>query len=44
VQDAKADAEDNINRINLYGTYLPIGAIVVGILLALIGLVRIIFG
>jgi len=44
VQDAKADAEDNINRINLYGTYLPIGAIVAGILLALIGLVRIIFG
>lgn len=38
VQDAKADAQENIDRINLYGTYLPIGAIVVGALLALIGL------
>jgi len=44
VADAKADAEENIDRLNLYGTYLPIGAIVVGALLALLGLVWLVRG
>ncbi|NLX12005.1 MAG: DUF3068 domain-containing protein [Chloroflexi bacterium] len=38
VQDAKDDAQENIDRLNLYGTYLPIAAIVVGAVLALLGL------
>lgn len=39
VQDAKKDAEDAKSRLQLYGTILPIAAIVVGLLLAVIGIV-----
>jgi len=39
VEEAKKDAEDAQNTIQLYGTTLPIAAIVVGVLFALIGLV-----
>jgi hypothetical protein len=37
VQDAKKDAEDAKSRIQLYGTTLPVAGIVVGALLALVG-------
>jgi hypothetical protein len=37
VQDAKADAEDAINQLTLFGTYLPIAAIVIGVLIAIAG-------
>lgn len=39
VQDAKMDAQDAIDQINLYGTTIPYAAITVGALLALLGLV-----
>jgi hypothetical protein len=38
VADAKKDAEDAKNTIQLYGTTLPIVAIVAGLLLGLVGL------
>ena len=44
VQDAKDDAQENIDLLNLYGTYLPIAAIVVGAVLALLGLLFVLRG
>ncbi len=44
VADAKSDAESNIDRLNLYGTYIPIGAIVVGALIGLLGLYWVVRG
>lgn len=38
VEDAKADAQDAINMLNLYGTYVPVGLFIVGALLGLLGL------
>ncbi len=40
VQDAAADADDAANQIDLYGTKLPVGLIVVGLLLTAIGAVK----
>lgn len=39
VQDAKKDAEDAISTLNLFGTYVPVGMIIAGIVLGLIGAV-----
>ncbi len=39
VQDAKVDAQDAIDQINLYGTTIPYAAIAAGAILALLGLV-----
>jgi hypothetical protein len=39
VQDAKKDADDAKSQLQLFGTILPIVAIVVGLLLAVIGIV-----
>ncbi|NLE51738.1 MAG: DUF3068 domain-containing protein [Chloroflexi bacterium] len=44
VADAKADAEENIDRLNLFGRYIPIGLEVVGALIALLGLFWVIRG
>lgn len=39
VQDAKKDADDAKSQLQLFGTILPIAAIVVGLVLAVIGIV-----
>lgn len=38
VQDAKADAQENIDKLNLFGRYIPIGLEAAGALIALLGL------
>jgi hypothetical protein len=42
VQDAKGDAQDVIDQLNLYGQTLPIAGIVAGAVLVLIGLILIV--
>lgn len=42
VQDAKDDAQESIDQINLYGQTLPIAAVVAGAVLAFIGFVLVI--
>jgi uncharacterized membrane protein len=37
VQDAKKDAEDAISQLQLFGTIIPIAAIVIGAILAIVG-------
>ncbi len=40
VQDAAKDADDAANKIDLYGTKLPVGLIVVGLLLTALGALK----
>ncbi len=37
VQDAKDDAQEVIDQLNLYGTTLPVAAIVIGLVLGIVG-------